>query len=92
MDAAIYTPTKIQWRKGNIVGQKALLILKDIWATRIGLQLGHRTRKLALFDFWLERKLRACDLVRLPVQDIVIAIGSQPEQSSCSKRHQNLPI
>ena len=79
MDAAIYTPTKIQWRKGNIVGQKALLILKDIWATRIGLQLGHRTRKLALFDFGLGSKLRACDLVRLPVRDIVIAIGSQPE-------------
>ena len=79
MDAAIYTPTKIQWRKGKIVGQKALLILKDIWATRIRLQLGHRTRKLALFDFGLSSKLRACDLVRLPVRDIVIAIGSQPE-------------
>ena len=90
MDAAIYTPTKIHWNKGKIVGQKALLILKDIWATRIRLQLGHRTRKRTLFDFGLNSKLRACDLVRLPVRDIVIAIGSQPEQLSYSKTHQNL--
>ena len=44
--------------------------LKDIWAIRIRLQLGHRTRELALFDLGLDSKLRACDLVRLRVRDI----------------------
>ena len=70
MDAATGTPTKIPWNKGKIVGQKAPLKLKDIWAIRIRLQLGHRTRELALFDLGLDSKLRACDLVRLRVRDI----------------------
>ena len=64
------TPTKVPWNKGKIVGQKAPLKLKDIWAIRIRLQLGHRTRELALFDLGLESKLRACDLVKLRLRDI----------------------
>ena len=79
MNAATDTATKIPWNKGKIVGQKAPLKLKDIWAIRIRLQLGHRTRELALFDFGLNSKLRARDLAGLRVRDIVIAIGSQPE-------------
>ena len=61
---------KIPWNKGKIVGQKAPLKLEDIWAIRIRLQLGHRTRELALFDLGLDSKLRACDLTRLRVSDI----------------------
>jgi integrase len=64
------SPTKVPWNKGKIVGQKAPLKLKDIWAIRIRFQLGHRTRELALFDLGLDSKLRACDLVRLRVRDI----------------------
>ncbi|TGS17334.1 integrase, partial [Mesorhizobium sp. M1C.F.Ca.ET.187.01.1.1] len=30
------------WNKGKLVGQKAPLKLKDIWAIRIRLQLGHK--------------------------------------------------
>ena len=70
MKTASATPSKAPWNKGKIVGQKALLKLKDIWAIRIRLQLGHRTRELALFDVGLDSKLRACDLVRLRVRDI----------------------
>ena len=70
MDAATDSPTKIPWNKGKIVGQKSPLKLKDMWANRIRLQLGHRTRELALFDLGLDSKLRACDLVRLRVRDI----------------------
>jgi len=70
MDCEIYSPGKVPWNKGKIVGQKAPLKLKDIWAIRIRLQLGHRTRELALFDLGLDSKLRACDLVRLRVRDI----------------------
>ena len=70
MDTESASPTKVPWNKGKIVGQKAPLKLKDIWAIRIRLQLGHRTRELALFDLGLDSKLRACDLVRLRVRDI----------------------
>ena len=58
------------WNKGKIIGQKAPLHLKDIWAIRIRLQLGHRTRELAMFDLALDSKLRACDLVKLRLRDI----------------------
>lgn len=70
MDSETAAPVKVPWNKGKIVGQKAPLKLKDIWAIRIRLQLGHRTRELALFDLGLDSKLRACDLVRLRVRDI----------------------
>ena len=70
MDTESASPTKVPWNKGKIVGQKAPLKLKVIWAVRIRLQLGHRTRELALFDLGLGSKLRACELVRLRVRDI----------------------
>ena len=70
MDTETASPAKVPWNKGKIVGQKAPLKLKDIWAIRIRLQLGHRTRELALFDLGLDSKLRACDLARLCVRDI----------------------
>ena len=70
METDIASPAKVPWNKGKIVGQKAPLKLKDIWAIRIRLQLSHRTRELALFDLGLDSKLRACDLVRLRVRDI----------------------
>src|ERR1700756_2190777 len=40
---------KIPWNKGKLVGQKAPVKLKDIWAIRVRLQIGHRTRELALY-------------------------------------------
>ena len=55
---------KIPWNKGKLVGQKAPLRLKDIWAIRVRLQIGHRTRELALFNLAIDSKLRSCDLVR----------------------------
>ena len=70
METAAELHVKVPWKKGKIVGQKAPLKLKDIWAIRIRLQLAHRTRELAMFDLGLDSKLRACDLVRLRVRDI----------------------
>jgi integrase len=59
------------WNKGKLVGQKSPLKFKDIWAVRIRLQIANRTRDLALFDLAIDSKLRACDLVRLRVRDVV---------------------
>lgn len=46
--------SNVPWNKGKLVGQKAPLKLKDIWAIRFRLQLGRRTRELALFDLGLD--------------------------------------
>jgi len=61
---------KVPWNKGKLVGQKAPLKLKEIWAIRVRLQLDHRARELALFDLGIDSKLRGCDLVKLKVQDV----------------------
>jgi hypothetical protein len=56
--------------KGKLVRQKAPLKLKEIWATRIRLQLANRRRELALFNLAIDSKLLACDLVKLRVRDV----------------------
>ncbi len=58
------------WNKGKIVGQKAPLKLKDIWALRVRLQMADRVRELALFNLGIDSKLRGCDLVKLKVRDV----------------------
>ncbi|HSW27643.1 MAG TPA: tyrosine-type recombinase/integrase [Burkholderiaceae bacterium] len=70
MEATNATAHREPWNKGKIVGQKAPLKLKDIWALRVRLQLQHRVRELALFDLGIDSKLRGCDLVKLKVRDI----------------------
>ncbi len=62
--------TTHSWNKGKLVGQKAPLKLKEIWAIRIRLELSHSKRDLALFNLALDSKLRGCDLVKLKVRDI----------------------
>jgi integrase len=58
------------WNKGQIVGQKAPLKLREIWAIRVWLQLRNNLRDLALFNLAIDSKLRACDLLALRVGDI----------------------
>jgi integrase len=71
MDQIIHAATQhLPWNKGKLVGQKAPLKLKDIWAIRIRLQIGKRTRELALFNLAIDSKLRSCDLVKLRVRDV----------------------
>lgn len=58
------------WNKGKIVGQKAPLKLREIWAIRVRLQLRCNLRDLALFNPAIDSKLRACELLGLRVGDI----------------------
>jgi hypothetical protein len=58
------------WNKGKLVGQKAPLKLKEIWAIRIRLQISNSVRDLGLFDLAIDSKLRACDLVKVRVRDV----------------------
>jgi integrase len=68
-------PKRVSWNKGKLIGQKAPLKLKEIYAIRTRLQMGNRVRELALFNLAIDSKLRGCDLVKLRVSDI--AQGSQ---------------
>jgi integrase len=56
--------------KGNSSDRRRLPKLKDIWATRVRLQIQNRTRELALFNLAIDSKLRSCDLVKLRVRDV----------------------
>lgn len=58
------------WNKGKLVGQKAPLRPKDIWAIRINLQKDKQVRELAMFNLAIDSKLRGCDLVNLRVRDV----------------------
>lgn len=46
------------WNKGTLVGQKAPLKPKDIWAIGIHLQNAHAVRDLAMFNLAIDSKLR----------------------------------
>lgn len=71
MNSPIEVPkSSVRWNRGRLVGQKAPLKLKEIWAIRIRLQLADKLRDLALFNLAIDSKLRGCDLVSLRVLDI----------------------
>lgn len=61
---------RIPSNKGKLVGQKAPLKQREIWAIRVRLQLQADARELALFNLAIDSKLRSCDLVRLHVRDV----------------------
>ncbi len=67
---SLKTQSRDPWNKGQLIGQKPPLKLRDIWAIRIRLQLRQRIRDLALFNLALDSKLRACDLVKIKVSDV----------------------
>lgn len=56
----IATCSRQPWNKGKLVGQKAPLRLRDIWAIRVRLQVAERTRDLALFDLAIDSKRARC--------------------------------
>ena len=66
------------WNKGKLIGQKPPLILREIWAIRIRLQLNKETRELAMFNLAIDSKLRSCDLVKLKVGDVYHGNGIAP--------------
>ena len=63
------------WNNGKLLGQKAPLKLKEIWAIRIRLQLKNRIRDLAMFNLALDSKLRGCDLVKIKVSDLMQGVS-----------------
>jgi integrase len=58
------------WNKGLLVGQKKPLQPKQVWSIRVRLEIAHRWRDLALFNLAIDSKLRACDLVKLRIDEV----------------------
>src|SRR3546814_1884167 len=58
------------WNKGKLLGPKPPLQPQHVWSIRTRLQLDGRLRALALFNLAVDSKLRACDLVRLRIEDV----------------------
>ncbi|MCZ2498106.1 tyrosine-type recombinase/integrase [Xylophilus sp. Kf1] len=82
---------RLPWNKGKLVGQKAPLKVKDIWAIRVRLQLRCCTRDLALFNLGIDSKLRGCDLVQLRVKDIAAA-GRIAARASVVQQKTAMPV
>jgi integrase len=61
---------RIPWNKGKLTGAKPPLQPKHVWSIRTKLQMAERKRDLALFNFAIDSKLRACDVIALKVEDI----------------------
>ena len=81
----------IPWNKGKLTGQKPPLKLAEIWAIRTRLQIGQKTRDLALFNLAIDSKLRSCDLVKLRVRDIVTG-GRVSGRATVMQQKTNQPV
>src|SRR2546422_4347626 len=58
------------WNKAVLVGQKKPLEPKHVWSIRVRLEIAGSKRDLAIFNLAIDSKLRACDLVKLRLDDI----------------------
>jgi integrase len=90
-DQILNTLHRRPWNKGRLIGQKRPLKPKEVWAIRIRLELGCSRRDLALFDLAIDSKLRACDLVRLKIQD-VYAGSHTSERTTIIQKKTSRPV
>ncbi len=78
------------WNKGKIIGPKAPLQPKHVWAIRTRLHLDNKIRDLALFNLAIDSKLRGCDLVSLRVDDVA-PHGYARQSSDCASAQNGTP-
>ncbi|MGV1754186.1 tyrosine-type recombinase/integrase [Agrobacterium sp. CG674] len=69
MDTAVLR-NRYLCNKGILVGQKRPLQPKYVWSIPVRLEMSGAIRELALFNLAIDSKLRACDLVKLKVEDL----------------------
>ena len=79
------------WNAGRIIGPKAPLKPKHIWAIRQQLKTLRRVRDLAMFNCALDAKRRACDLVKLRVSDVAPG-GVLRERSTVIQQKTGRPV
>lgn len=87
----LFRPPRKPWNAGRLIGPKAPLKPKHIWAIRQQLKMLRRVRDLAMFNCALDAKLRACDLVRLRVSDVAPG-GVLRERSTVIQQKTGRPV
>ena len=79
------------WNAGRMIGAKAPLKPKHIWAIRHHLKTLGAVRDLAMFNIALDAKLRGCDLVRLRLADVIQA-GVVRQRSTIIQQKTGRPV
>jgi len=72
MSARLTAKTHQPWNKGLLVRQKKPLEPKHVWSIRVRLEFAGSERDLAIFNMAIDSKLRACDLVKLRLDDVYL--------------------
>ena len=85
-DQTLHAADSRPWNKGQLIGQKRPLKPKDVWAIRVRLELHGSRRDVALFDLAIDSKLRACDLVRLKIQDVYVGSRARERATIVQKK------
>lgn len=70
MDSLGVIGVRTPWNKGKLVGQKAPLKVRDIWAIRVRLQIQGRVRDLACLIWASTASYGHVNLVQLRVRDV----------------------
>jgi integrase len=74
------------WNTGLLIGQKKPLEPKHVWSIRVRLEIAQSRRDLAIFNLAIDSKLRACDLVKLRVDDICSGANVGPRATIVQKK------
>ena len=74
------------WNEGLLIGQKKPLESKHVWSIRVRLEIAQIRRDLVIFNLAIDSKLRACDLVKLRLDDICSGQKYGIEQRSSKRR------
>ncbi len=64
------TPKRTPRTKGKLTGPKPPLRTRNVWSIRTKLQVEGRIRDLVMFNFAIDSKLRAGDVVGVKVQEV----------------------
>src|SRR3954452_25502151 len=80
------------WNKGLLVGQKKLLEPKHAWSIRVRLEIARSKRDLAIFNLAIDSKLRACDLVKLRLDDVCSGLRVRQRATIVQKDWSTSPV
>jgi integrase len=88
---ATSAPKQVPWNKGKLTGAKPPLRPKHVWSIRTKLQIGGRTRDLAMFNLAIDSKLRGCDVVASRVEDVA-AGGYTADRATVRQKKTGRPV
>ena len=85
------TSNRVPWNRGKLIGAKAPLRQKHVWAIRGMLQNDRNKRDLAMFNFAIDSKLRGCDVVATKVEDVA-PNGYAVDRATVRQRKTGRPV